>query len=271
MSVKRNVMLIATLMSSVSCQPKQHLSSMTETKSLIVLDSFQHPYTFKDREAGEKDLESLAKTASKEDEWFYVEDRHTKEGVWFDVGYQQTATSTETDVQYLENLLNTVFATSTIAKHQIEVTEYHIHPYRSLMEQILRSRKPTAYRRNDGTTTYGISPHDQEDASVPSSADILAHATIKNAIKEETRLKGFFLLPAVVVTPWGKFVYDVSQDFAKRYEAEGAKFIKIAYEEAHQESESCKSMDCTLAIFGKHGMIIEYERRESPKVILMDR
>lgn len=251
--IGRSVVGAAALAFVSGCAGAVHTVYRSDSISIVEGDS--HPFTYKSRRAGEEDLEKLVLTAKKEDSWIFVDDKSSNTGIWIDVGDEQTLTSISISLGYVSSVLGSLAHKADVAKHTLSVSNYHIHP----LEAFNAAARKLADKQFVAVT---LDTATLERYSMPSSADIVLHATISHLIRRHVKEGILTSDPSAVVTPWGTFYFRCSAAVLDEFDKDGKEAVKSRYNKAVQRAAGCRDIACTMKIFSEDGIIMSYARRQ---------
>jgi hypothetical protein len=249
---------IAAVIVSSSAAPSCKTYLMQPSASLEVTDGSLFNYSFKSREAGERDLSVLVNTSIDEEAWLFVEQGVF--GVWYDVGE---------DISPVSARLNTRLAIDVISEHakisdnsslHISVTSYHIHTKGSLHASFLSNYVVFCSDAVRDTMTS----HLLEFTGVPSDNDFVFQASLRMFVSQYHGSSDVSVRPAVVFTPWGSFMYDLSSVVMEDFLRDGPDAVSKVHADALKDSSRCFDMDCVASRFDSRGLRLRYDQRVAP-------
>lgn len=266
MTLEKKLLSAGIIALSAACNPGY---STRATTAIEITEGRNHPYTRMSRVEGEKHLERLAITSDKEEAWLYFGKTSEEKGVWFDTGWKSTLVSVQSDLAFISDLLEENSALAESHQSSFSVTAYHIHPQQALVSGLKASHESW----QSWWSIYGVRELSHHFLpiviSTPSVADFDLHIKEKKLIKHFAKNGSLQPSPSIVITPWGKFTYDVTPDFERAYHAQGIDFVQKKHNSAMRAAFSCSTMGCILDAFDDQGMVLKHERiRDPPKFTL---
>ena len=212
----------------------------------------EHSYVEMSRKKGEKRLDEIALTATKEDAWLFFEitDFEGKKGTWVNFGEISTPSTVSTDVELPDILFEKFKHYQNEHDCEVAVSHYHIHPLNYYLQSLAKISK-------DAGRSILVTGELLEYLSAPSFMDAEVYMVLDKKIQKQGLSLGYHY----VMAPLGSFQCAPTPALFEFYKKKGIAGAR----EALLSAADCSyvSLESVLDKYRKAGLDVVYRKKRS--------
>ncbi|MBI5510795.1 MAG: hypothetical protein HY903_18705 [Deltaproteobacteria bacterium] len=245
-----------------SCSFFQPSIRLVESSGLRVTDGSEHTLTRLSREAGERELVSMAAVDEMqlEEGWLYF-DTGGGRGIFVDVGEMQADSAVVFDMDFIDMVLDELADGRRAQGRPFEATSYHLHTREWILD--LHRRIFESLREELWVHFMQVEQYHFEIFSLPSGADLVGHVRLTEALRHHGNPQVARLLESRIAGPTGIVTYKLTPEGERLVRELGPMEMDRVVALAKADGIRARNMAAAMAAYRRLGVDVEYEQRRT--------